>query len=370
MSRISRLLSLLCSTVLAAAGLSSIPALTSTAAAASSPNQWPAHYSAPYVDTGMYNTTLTTVANNYGNKYFTLGFVDGANCQWSMYNTASWQTQIDNLRAIGGDVSIAFGGYTSDTNGTDLGNTCSSASAAASQIENVITTFNVSHIDYDIESNGLSNHTDVDRTNQALALVRSWAATNGRPLSITYTIPVLPSGLTSDGQYVLNSGRNNGFTPDVVNLMAMDYGTSGTDMGTAANQALDATSSQLASIYGKSTAQANAMLGVTPMIGQNDSPGEIFTLSNASTVVSHASSMGITEVAFWSEGRDNGNCAGRTTADSSCSGISQNTGDFAVAFNKFTSSGSYSALPGTWTQCASENGSCAVSGATTVAYGA
>ncbi|MFC3577970.1 cysteine/serine endopeptidase inhibitor, partial [Streptomyces yaanensis] len=31
---------------------------------------------------------------------------------------------------------------------------------------------------------------------------------------------------------------------------------------------------------------------------------------------------------------------------------------------------SYAALPGTWTQCASENGSCAVSGATTVAYGA
>jgi hypothetical protein len=223
-----------------------------------------------------------------------------------MYNTSSWQTQIANLRAAGGDVSISFGGWGSDSGGTELGNTCSSASAAATQIENVVTTFNVTHLDFDIESNGLSNHTDVDRANQALAQVRSWATSNGRALSVSYTVPVLPSGLTSDGQYVLSSGRSNGFIPDVVNIMAMDYGTSGTEMGTAANQALDATAGQVASVYGKSTAQAYAMLGVTPMIGQNDSAGEIFTLADASTVESHAAAQGVAEVSFWSEGRDNG----------------------------------------------------------------
>jgi hypothetical protein len=58
--------------------------------------------------------------------------------------------------------------------GTDLGNACSSASAAATQIESVVTTFNVTHLD--IEAAELTNTTDITRTNQALASVRSWAA--------------------------------------------------------------------------------------------------------------------------------------------------------------------------------------------------
>jgi hypothetical protein len=355
----------------AATGLVTAVAEPSQAATA-----WPAHVSAPYVDTGLGNTTLTSVASAYGDKFFTLAFVDGAGCQWSMYNTASWQSQIASLRGAGGDVSISFGGWTSDNGGTDLGNSCSSATAAAAQMENVVTTFDVTHLDFDIEAAALSNHADVDRTNQALAQVRSWAGANGRALSISYTIPALPSGLTSDDLYVLSSGRSSGFTADIVNIMAMDYGTSGTAMGSAANQALDAATGQVASAYGLSTSQASAMMGVTPMIGQNDSAGEVFTVSDASTVVSHASAQNIALVAFWSEGRDNGGCPGSTTASSTCSGVSQNAGDFTSAFEQFTSSnggggggGSSGALPGTWPQCASEGGTCAVSGTSAIAFG-
>jgi hypothetical protein len=304
-------------------------------AAAAAPSDFPTHVSAPYVDTGLSNTTLTSVASADGTKYFTLAFVDGAGCQWSMPNTSGWQSQISDLRAAGGDVSISFGGYTSDTNGTDLGNACSSASAAAAQIESVVTTFNVTRLDFDIESSELTNTTDITTTNQALAQVRSWASSNGTSLSISYTIPVLPTGLTSDGLAVLTNGQANGFTPDVVNIMTMDYGSSGTEMGSAADQALDATAGQLASTYGISSSQAYGMLGNTPMIGQNDSAGEIFTLADASTVASYASSKGIAEVSFWAEGRDNGGCAGQTSASSTCSGVSQNTGDFTKAFQQF-----------------------------------
>ncbi|MEV6010810.1 RICIN domain-containing protein [Streptomyces sp. NPDC051976] len=327
-----------------------------TAAPASAATSWPAHVMAPYVDAGLSNTTLTTVASNYGDKFFTLAFVDGANCSWSMYNTSSWQTQIANLRAAGGDVSISFGGWTTDNGGTDLGNTCSSAGAAAAQIENVVTTFDLTHIDFDIEAVALSNHVDVDRTNQALAQVRSWAAGAGRSLSISYTLPAFPTGLSSDGQYVLNSGKSAGFTPNVVNVMAMDYGTSGTEMGSAANQAMDAAASQVASAYGKSLAQGYAMLGVTPMIGQNDSAGEIFTLSDASTVESHAMAEGIAELSFWSEGRDNGGCAGQATASSTCSGVSQNAGAFTSAFQPFTGgSSSGGSFPGGYHQLVVQN---------------
>jgi hypothetical protein len=298
---------------------------------------------APYVDTGFTSTnaaiggsTLSTIANDYGDKYFTLAFVNGSGCQWSMYNASTYQSEINSLRSLGGDAIISFGGWTADSGNTDLGATCSSASAAATQIENVVTYFNVSHLDFDIESNALTNHTDVDITNGALADVRSWASSTGRALSISYTIPVFTSGLTSDGLNVLNNGKSHGFKPDVVNVMAMDYGSSGTEMGTAAEQALDSTAGQVASTYGISSSSAYAMMGLTTMIGQNDSAGEIFTLSDASTVESYASSKGIALLSFWSEGRDNGNCPGQTTASSTCSGVSQSTGQFTTTFNPFT----------------------------------
>ncbi len=252
-----------------------------TSLTADAATSWPAHVFAPYVDTGLSNTTLTTVAADYGTKYFELAFADGGGCQWSLPNQSGWQSQISALQAEGGDVSISFGGYTTDTDGTDLGNQCSSASAMAAQVESVVTTMNVTHLDFDIESSEETNSADFTRTAQALALVRSWASSTGRALNISYTLPVLPSGFTSDGLNVLNAAQSSGFKPDVVNVMTMDYGTSGTEMGTASDQALDAAAGQVASVFGESTPAAYAMLGNTPMIGQNDSPGEIFSLADA-----------------------------------------------------------------------------------------
>jgi len=122
--------------------------------------------------------------------------------------------------------------------------------------------------------------------------------------------------------------------------MTMDYGSSGTEMGTAANQALDATAGQLESIYGISAASAYARLGNTPMIGQNDTTSEIFTLADASTVESYANSKGIALLSFWAEGRDNDGCPNAGYASSTCSGISQANGAFTQVFQPFTTGGS------------------------------
>ncbi|MGH3245935.1 MAG: chitinase [Trebonia sp.] len=336
---------------------------------------WPAHAFAPYVDTGLSNTTLTTVAADYGTEFFTLAFVNGGGCQWSLPNQSGWQSQVSALQAKGGDVSISFGGYTVDTNGTDLGAQCSSAAAMAAQVESVVTTFSVNHLDFDIESNQQSNNADLTLTAQALAQVRSWASGSGRQLEITYTIPTLPTGLTSTGEGVLTTARANGFTPDIVNIMTMDYGSSGTEMGTAANQALDATAGQLASVYGISSAAAYAKLGNTPMIGQNDTPGEILTVADAATVESHAASDGIAWLSFWAEGRDNGGCAGNTSASSTCSGVSQSTGAFTQAFQPFTSGGGSGGgsptptpTPTPTTTTSSPSGSCATAWANNATY--
>ena len=60
-----------------------------------------------------------------------------------------------------------------DTDGTDLDAQCSSAAAMAAQVESVVTTLGVSHLDFDIESSEETNATDITRTAQALALVRT-----------------------------------------------------------------------------------------------------------------------------------------------------------------------------------------------------
>ena len=54
----------------------------------------------------------------------------------------------------------------------------------------------------------------------------------------------------------------------------------------------------------------SAKVGVTPMIGVNDTSAEVFTTGNASTVESFAASNGIQLLAFWALGRDNQGASG------------------------------------------------------------
>ena len=362
------------------AGAMAAALAVTTATSAHAATAWPAHVFAPYVDTGLYysGNPLTTWASDYGTKYYTLAFVDGGGCAWSLPSESTWAPDISALQAAGGDVSVSFGGYTTDTDGTDLGATCSSASAMATQVEGVVTTLGVTHLDFDIESSEQDNSADLARTAQALALVRSWGSANGKSLFISYTVPTLSSGLTSEGLAVIQAAASNGFTPNVVNVMAMDYGTSGTEMGTAADSAITAVASQVASTFNVSSSTAYGMLGVTPMIGQNDSSGEIFTLADASTVESFAASKGIAWTSFWSEGRDNGGCSGSTSASSSCSGLTQNTGQFTQIFQAFTSgttstggggsSASASPSPTASATTGGSGGSCAAAWNSTTAY--
>ena len=199
MPRASRLLPVGVAVGLGVASVAAIVGLAGSQPAKAAVS-WPAHVFAPYVDTGLSNTTLTTAAADYGTQFFQLAFVDGAGCQWSLPQQSSWQSQVSALQAEGGDVSISFGGYTVDTDGDDLGAQCSSAGAMAAQVESVVTTMKVTHLDFDIESNEETDTADLTLTAQALAQVRSWASANGTQLSISYTIPVLPTGLTGSGE--------------------------------------------------------------------------------------------------------------------------------------------------------------------------
>ena len=80
----------------------------------------------------------------------------------------------------------------------------------------------------------------------------------------------------------------------------------------------------------------NSKLGVTPMIGVNDSASEVFTLADASSLVSFAKSdPRIAELSMWSVARDNGNSAGVQVASSDSSGITQSPYQFSGIFHQF-----------------------------------
>ena len=325
---------------LTAVGLAGMGLLATSAPASAATITWPAHYSAPYVDVSAYPTfNLSAAAQASGNRFYTLAFIlnTGNSC------TAGWgpsgsidsgflQSDIANLRSMGGDVAISVGG----ANGSEPAPSCTSASALQAQYQKIVTNYSISHLDFDVEGGALTDTATITRRNQAIAGLEA----ANPSLKVTYTLPVLPSALTQPGIDLLKNAVTNHARVDVVNMMTMDYGSANSDMGGAATSAATALESQLNSIFtGRTAAQLWAMVGITPMIGQNDSQGEIFTLANASSVLSFANSHGITELSFWSAGRDNGGCAGQSWASSSCSGVSQSQWQFTTTFKSFTPGG-------------------------------
>jgi hypothetical protein len=143
------------------------------------------------------------------------------------------------------------------------------------------------------------------------ASLQATAAAAGKTLDVSFTLPVLPSGLTSDGMYVLQSALKYGVKISTVNVMTMDYGDSvapnpSGQMGTYAIDAAQSTFTQLGTLYGTtlSTSQRWGMVGITPMIGVNDQSDEVFGFSDAKQLVAFAEQVGLGEIAMWSLGRD------------------------------------------------------------------
>jgi chitinase len=210
-------------------------------------------------------------------------------------------SDIQTVRSRGGDVIVSFGGEA----GSELAQSCTSQSALQAQYQSIIDHYQASHLDFDIEGPAVEDATSIDRRNRTLAALQ--AANPG--LVISYTLPVLPTGLVTSGINLLKNAIADGVNVRVVNIMAMDYGSSfpPDKMGQNAIDASNSLISQLKSLFpSKSDAQIRAMVGVTPMNGANDVAPENFTLSDAQQLLSYAGPAGITELAMWSVNRDSG----------------------------------------------------------------
>src|SRR5258707_4796265 len=227
---------------------------------------------------------------------------------------------IEALRARGGDVRVDFGG---SANG-ELAAGCKALPELEAQYQAVIDVYNLTHLDFDIEGKPLSNARANARRNQAIAALQQRAAQAGKQLNISYTLPVETTGLTWSGLNLLRDAARNGVQIGAVNLMTMDYFSKhapGARMGLNAIAAAISVFHQFQQIYpAQSAGQIWGMLGLTPMIGVNDNPAEVFTLQDAQTVIGFARHQQMPLLAFWSLERDRA-CASDQTAPHRCSGV-------------------------------------------------
>jgi hypothetical protein len=320
-----------------APGTSSLPAApasSSTNPSDGSPSGGAAGF-APYVDTSLYPPfSLVSTAQATGVKQFNLAFVvagasGGCTPEWggvTAIGSDPVAAQIGALRAIGGDVRISFGGQAS----SELAITCTSVSQLQAAYQQVISAYDVNKIDFDIEGAAVDNTAANARRDQALVALQA----QDPGLQVSFTLPVLPSGLTTDGDAVLTGAAQAGVKISAVNVMAMDYGDGAApnpsgQMGTFAIDAATATDAQVASALGISADAAWSKVAVTPMIGVNDTSDEVFTVANAQQLAAFAASKHLAWLSMWSAARDT-ECPGgaQSFAQPTCSSIAATPDQF------------------------------------------
>ncbi|MEB8337311.1 chitinase [Streptomyces endophyticus] len=291
---------------------------------------------APYVDTSLQpKFDLVGSSKATGVKEFNLAFItSGGDCspKWGGVTDVGSDevaAQIGDLRSAGGDVRVSFGG----ASGTELAQACSSAGDLAAAYQKVIDKFDLTKVDFDIEGGALPDTASNTKRAEAIATLQK----DNPDLNVSVTLPVMPEGLTQDGVNFLKNAKDNGASPDLVNVMAMDYGASYSgDMGDYAEQAATATQAQVKSALGLSDADAWKAVAITPMIGVNDVSSEVFKVEDATQLVSFAKEKGLGGLSMWSATRDKA-CEGGASdsAQPTCSSIEQEADAFQKAFAKF-----------------------------------
>ena len=340
----------------AATAVAAIVAGAAAPAQAGGRRALPEHVFAPYFQ-AYTDANPAEVSKASGARYLTMAFLQtevtgSCDVRWNgdPDKPVAWSTfgpAIARIRAAGGDVVPSFGGYSADSTATEIADSCSDVGRIAAAYEKVITTYDLTRLDMDIEDASLDDTAAVDRRNQAIHLVQRWAERHRRPLQIVYTLPTAPTGLEPNAVNVLASAIRYGARVDIVDIMTFDYYDDqphdlAADTRTAANGLVGT----LRALYPhRSAARLWRMVGITEMLGIDDygsggepGPLETFTLADARTVTRWASEHHIGELSFWALGRDNGGCPGTPGSDD-CSGVAQTPYQYTHIMKGFTQAG-------------------------------
>jgi chitinase len=308
-------------------------------------------WSVPYVDTTLTPTYEFQDPQSNPARDIALAFVvadpkSACTPSWGgaySLEGASQQLELDRritqLRAAGGDIMVSFGGQTN----AELATVCTDDDALVSAYRAVVERYDVRVIDLDIEGAAVADGPSIERRANAIAALQKEQAAAGKSLAVWLTVPVSTTGLTADGIALVRSTIEGGVDLNGVNAMTMNFGDADhptADMLTATKQAIEDTVNQVSGIYSAEglelgPAQSWAHVGATPMIGQNDVKGEVFTLEDAKGLADFAMAKGLGRVSTWSLNRDQpcgASFADVTVVSDTCSSVDQKPLDFANVF--------------------------------------
>lgn len=304
-----------------------------------------------YVDAT--STPFYPIAENVGRgEHVVLGFAvaDLANpCKqsWGTYydieganTTFDLDRKVARVREQGGEIVISTGGLNND----ELATACTDERQLVEGYEEFLRHYESTTLDLDIEGDDLADTVASERRAAAVATVQQRAAEAGKPLAVWVTLPVDTRGLTEAGLGEVRRLLVGGVDLAGTNLMTMNFGatrSAGQSMAGAAEQAARSAHQQLKTLYkdmdrdiGDQTMWSR--IGLTPMIGQNDLLGEVFTLQDAEELRVFASAQGVGRISMWSANRDmdcGPNFPDAQRVSNNCSGTAQDSGAFARALS-------------------------------------
>jgi hypothetical protein len=278
---------------------------------------------APYLYSWGNVPSPTTVMSATGIRWFTKAFVlSGGGCvpAWDGNRPISGSSdaqQIAAIRGAGGDIIPSVGGWS----GNKLGPNCSSASALAGALQQVISAYNLKAIDMDVENTDeFESEAVQDRILGALKILKQ----NNPGLKTIVTIPTGTAGPTWWGTRLINQGAALQANVDVWTIMPFNFGGHA-DMFAATVSSSEGLKNALKAANGWSDAVAYQHMGISGMNGRSDQ-NEITTPQQWTSIRDWAEARGLARLAFWSVNRDRACPGGPLSSD--CSSIAQADWEF------------------------------------------
>lgn len=257
--------------------------------------------------------------------------------------------RLERFRAAGGALAVSFGGALND----ELALVCDDVDRLADAYGAVIDRYGIDTIDLDIEGGAANDVAANERRAEAIAALQGEAADDDRQLAVWLTLPVTPAGVPTEFIGVIDAMLAADVDLAGVNLMTMNFGASadgdGLDMSATSRDAVTAFHRQLRSSYERAGTplggeQLWSKIGITPMVGENDDPGNVTSLDDARDLADFVLDQGLSRVSIWSLNRDRPCSENRSDRVSNlCSGTEQTEMEFSSIF---------AAMPGTMTDSA------------------
>ena len=287
---------------------------------------------APYVDlTTPPLPDLGAIADASGQRDVVLAFVlAGTSCAptWggiTAIDDPAVRRTVAALKARGGTTTVSSGGAV----GTYLETRCPDARSLADAYARALDAVGTDHLDVDVETD-TGRAVSEARIGDALALLQR---ERGTKVTLTVQVRDASTGMTATARELVRAVSDRGVAARV-NLMVMNFPASGSWSGAMLGAAAASTRTLAAMWPGTDPADVAARVGVTLMLGRNDTDATT-TPADAQAIVAGARRAGYGFVGAWSLLRDNGDCAGTTDEQDDCSGIDQGRWAFTRALQRF-----------------------------------